>query len=200
MKTLLPFSLALIFIFFSAGYSQSGPVNVAGVTTVDRVVTVNGETLKLNGAGVRTKFIIRFYVAALYTPKTATTSADVLNMPGSKRLTIVLLRDVSVDEFFFALAEEWSRNNNNNDKKQPEVREEWSLLLSTFAEEEGLEKGDIITLDFLPGGGLRYLLNDRLIGTSRPANLFYQSVLKIWLGDSPPDRSLKAALLRGRAD
>ena len=53
---------------------------VAGVKVPD-IVTVAGQTLRLNGAALRQRVFFRIYVAALYLPAKQTTSAEALATP-----------------------------------------------------------------------------------------------------------------------
>ena len=56
-------SLALLLAL--AAVPASSAREVAGVTLPD-TVSVEGKTLKLNGAGLRTKVVFKVYVAGLY--------------------------------------------------------------------------------------------------------------------------------------
>ena len=57
-------------------------------------MSVGGQELVLNGAGVRTRAIFKVYVGSLYVPAKATTAAAVL-AKGPRRIQLNLLRDVT---------------------------------------------------------------------------------------------------------
>ena len=73
-------------------------VDVAGVN-VEPTAKVAGKELKLNGAGVRTRVIIKVYVMALYLTEKKDTAAAVLDAPGPRRFALTMLREVTGDDF-----------------------------------------------------------------------------------------------------
>lgn len=196
MQKTIPISIALICILTVTGLSQTGPVYVSGIA-VDRAALVGGENLMLNGAGVRTRAGFKTYVAALYLGKNVTSTADVLSLPGAKRLRIVMLRDMSSSDVGQTFTTAFNNNtaSTNRSKLQP------PMMGFTFAFQNVsvFKKGDVITLDWIPGVGLRTTLNNREIGSAIADDLFYRTVLSVWIGDRPAETALKTALLRGTA-
>lgn len=75
----------------------AAPMEVSGVK-LDDPIEVNGTKLQLNGAGIRYKAVFKVYVAGLYLPKKAATPEEVYGMPGTKRISITLLRDIDSNE------------------------------------------------------------------------------------------------------
>jgi len=66
---------------------------VAGVKVEDRVKLGSGE-LVLNGAGLRTKAFFKVYVAGLYLAEKKTSASEVLALPGAKRVSMRLMREL----------------------------------------------------------------------------------------------------------
>ena len=64
-----------------------------------------------------------------------------------------------------------------------------------FAKVDGLKKGDVQHIDWLPATGTQIELNGKKLIENVPDLAFYNALLRIWLGDRPVDRSLKPALL-----
>ncbi len=60
---------------------------------------------------------------------------------------------------------------------------------------DSLKKGDTLDTDWIPGVGAQSYLNGKKVGEALPDIVFYNSVLRIWLGDKPVDSSLKPKLL-----
>jgi hypothetical protein len=86
--------------------------------------------------------------------------------------------------------------NNNVDKAdKTKIVSQISKFGEMFAMLEGLKKGDVLHLDWVPGVGTQCELNGKKIGEVMPDIAFYNAVLRIWLGDKPVDSSLKPALL-----
>ena len=69
-------------------------IDVNGVKFED-TNKVGGKDLKLNGAGMRTKLVIKVYAAGLYLPEKSKNVADILKMEGPRRMTLVMARDIS---------------------------------------------------------------------------------------------------------
>ena len=76
---------------------------IAGVNLVEKA-SVAGRTSCLSGAGVRTRAFFKVYAAGLYLPQKAT-SADAALAQKPRRIELVLLRNVSADQFVDALNE-----------------------------------------------------------------------------------------------
>ena len=159
----------------------------------DETVKLAGKELKLNGVGMRTKFIVKVYAAGLYLPEKKNTVADVMKIEGPRRLTLVMMREISSDDFGQAFM---TGLNNNIDKAD---KSRFVTQISKFGEMfgaiDGLKKGDVLHIDWIPGAGTQCELNGKKIGETLPDVNYYNAVLKIWLGDKPADSALKPALL-----
>lgn len=87
------FALAIFLLNPTASAKEIEGVNLPGS------VTVEGEKLSLNGAGVRSiklAFVpIKVYVAAFYAPRKLTSPGEVMEFSGPLELTFTFLRDAS---------------------------------------------------------------------------------------------------------
>ena len=159
----------------------------------DDTVKLAGKELKLNGVGMRTKFIVKVYAAGLYLPEKKNTVADIMKIDGPRRLTLVMMRDVSADDF----GQSFMTGLNNNIDKAEKSR--YLTHISKFGEmfgaTGGLKKGDVLHIDWIPDTGTQCELNGKKISEALPDVNYYNAVLKIWLGDKPADSALKPALL-----
>ena len=154
---------------------------------------VAGKDLKLNGAGMRTKFVIKVYAAGLYLPEKKTAVADVLKQDGPRRVTLQMARDISSEDFGKAFMDGLNENVDRAEKQK--IVSQISKIGELFASVDGLKKGDVLHLDWIPGTGTQAELNGKKLGDPIPDINFYNAILRIWLGDKPVDRSLKPALL-----
>jgi len=165
---------------------------VAGVKVDERIKLESGE-LMLNGAGLRTKAFFKVYVAGLYLTEKRASTAEVLALPGAKRVSMRLMRDLSAKQLTDAL-DEGIRDNTpaaEQESLKPRVAELVAIMNAFGSGKEG----DVIALDWLPGSGTRVLLNGETKGTPIAGEDFYRALLRIWLGDDPVSGSLKKALL-----
>ncbi len=169
-------------------------LEVAGVKMEDSVKLANVDLI-LNGAGVRTKAIFKVYVAGLYLPEKKTTVTDILASAGPRRMKMVMLREVTGDDFGASFMTGLNANADSADKKK--LVNQIQQFGEIFNLIPALKKGDSIYLDWIPGRGTQSSVNGKPIGDIIPDQLFYNAVLKIWLGDKPVDSSLKPQLLGG---
>lgn len=172
-------------------------VEIAGVK-IDETVQVANQQLKLNGAGIRYKAIFKVYTAALYLPEKKSTTAEVLALPGAKRVSLVMLRDVSSDDL--------GQRFMDGIRKNADMAERAKLITSmlTFGQMFSLipemKKGDVLTVDWIPGTGAVNQFNGKKLGETISDANFFNALLRIWLGSSPADDKLKHSLLNDKND
>ena len=168
---------------------------IAGVK-LDDTAQVGGQTLKLNGAGVRYKVVFKVYVAALYLPELKSTTQEVLALPGAKRVTLVMMRDLSTDD----LGQRFLDGLRSNLEAAERTRLAMAMVTfgKIFSTVPKLKKGDILTFDWVPGTGVVCQLNGEKIGDHITDPNFYNGVLKIWLGNQPADETLKHKMLNSK--
>lgn len=171
---------------------QASATEVAGVK-FDESVQVGGTDLKLNGAGIRYKAIFKVYAAGLYLKEKKTTVPEVLASQGPRRVTIVMLRDLSNEEFGRGFMTGIQQNTDKAEKSK--MTSQFIRFGELFASVPELKKGDVMTNDWIPGVGTVVSLNGKKMGDPYPDLGFYNALLRIWLGESPVDRSLKKAML-----
>jgi len=167
-------------------------VDVSGYKFED-TAKVAGKDLKLNGAGMRTKLIIKVYAAGLYLPEKKTATADIMKLEGPRRVTLQMARDISSEDFGKAFMDGLNENVDKAEKQK--IVAQIGKMGELFASVDGLKKGDVLHLDWIPGTGTQAELNGKKLGEPIPDINFYNAILRIWLGDKPVDRSLKPALL-----
>ena len=176
-------------ILFSAGASA---VEVSGIK-FDDTAKVNGQDLKLNGAGVRYKVFFKVYAAGLYLAEKKTTLNDILAVPGAKRVQLVMMRDVDADSFGNAFMEGIRKNSDMNERSK--IINQMLTFGHLFGSVPELKKGDVLTTDWIPGQGTVCQLNGKKITDVIPDVAFYNALLKIWLGANPADSKLKTAMM-----
>ncbi|WP_338768972.1 chalcone isomerase family protein [Massilia sp. METH4] len=169
-------------------------VDAAGVK-FDDTATVNGQPLKLNGAGVRTKVVFKVYALGLYLPEKKTSAADIQAVQGARRIHIVSLRDLSSQDFSEAFMKGLNANTDAAERTrlQPQIK----AFNDMFAAIPGLKKGDVLLVDWIPGTGTVCTLNGKKIGETVPDVAFHNAILRIWIGNDPADSGLKPKLLGG---
>lgn len=167
-------------------------VDVNGIKFED-TNKVGGKDLKLNGAGMRTKLVIKVYAAGLYLTEKSKNVADILKMDGPRRVTLVMARDISSEDLGKAFMD--GINENLDKAEKAKIVGQIGKFGEMFASVDQIRKGDVLHMDWIPGTGTVCELNGKRIGEPASDINFYNAVLRIWLGEKPADRSLKPALL-----
>ncbi len=155
--------------------------------------TVQGQTLQLNGAGVRHKAVFKVYTAGLYLGASARSGAEVVALPGPKRLRIVMLREIDSGELgkLFSRGMEENMDKAAFSKLVPGVLR-MSQVLSTHKK---LLPGEEFSIDWVPGTGTVLTVKGEVQGEPFKEPEFFHALLGIWLGPHPADEQLKHALL-----
>ena len=174
--------------------ATSQATEIAGVN-IDDTVQVAATTLKLNGAGIRTKLFFKIYVAALYLNEPQTTVKGILAVPGPKEVTLTMLRDLSSNSFADAFMSGVKKNTDIAERAQ--LTPQFLSLGQLFATVQGLKKGDVVAIEWLPTMGTTIFINGKKIGETFSDVAFFNAILRIWLGDMPVERSLKTQLMGG---
>lgn len=191
-RTTLKSLLATAFLATGFCLPVHAATEVAGVK-FDDSISLAGKELKLNGAGLRTKVFFKIYALGLYLPEKKTSVADILALAGPRRVSITVLRELTSEEFGNAFMA--GLNANTDKAERNKVLPQTMKFGEMFAQIPGLKKGDVLTVDWVPGEGTQCHLNGKKIGELLPDVAFYNAILRIWLGDKPADSSLKPQLL-----
>jgi Chalcone isomerase-like len=158
---------------------------------------LRGETLRLNGAGTRYKFVVRVYAAALYTPEPVFSMEAAIDHRRSRLFRVVMLRDIDGSELGRLLLTGMQRNAS----KEEQNRSLTGMLRlgEVFAEYKRLLKNDEFSIEWAPREGTVISINGVRIGVPIAEPAFFWVLMKIWLGPAPADATLKQALLQGPA-
>ena len=167
--------------------------DVAGIK-LDERTSVASTDLVLNGAGLRKRAIFQVYAMGLYLPHKTTDAAVAVMLPGTKRVVMHMLRDVSAEQFSDALAD--GIRANHSPAEATALLPRLMQLVGVMAEVKEAKKGMLIALDWT-GVGTQVLIDGKPHGRPIPGEDFYQALLRIWLGEHAVQEDLKKALLGG---
>ncbi|EFF74146.1 chalcone isomerase family protein [Achromobacter piechaudii] len=163
---------------------------VAG-TRVPEQLSEGGHALVLNGAGLRTKFVVKVYVAALYVTHKSHDAATLVNSTEPSRLRLQLLRDVDSKSLDEALQD--GLRDNTPKSELAAMKAPTDQLTRLMAAIGTAKEGDVIDLYF-DAGGVTGTHNGVQRGRIDNPD-FARALLRVWLGDKPAQASLKNALL-----
>jgi hypothetical protein len=170
---------------------MSAAAEVEGVH-FDDSVDIDGLRLNLNGAGLREVYIVKTWVAALYTARPVHSAATLITSTGPRRIAITLLADVSIDRVARSMLDALRRNHDPIllAAIEPSIREFVAVLRSIGA----TQKGDTLTLDMIRGA-TRVSFNGMAVGEPVSGVLFRDALLRAFVGQQPIDEALARGLL-----
>lgn len=164
----------------------------AGAVPLAPQIELDGRPLLLNGEATRRVWGFAVYDVGLYLEKPASDPQVIMEADrGSKRVMMVMRRDVEKDQFVKTVEESVERNINGDERKQ--FAAELEAFLRHLREGGDLTKGALVTIDYVPEKGSVLGLNDRTVGVIPGAD-FYHMILRLWIG-KPLQASIKEGLL-----
>ena len=163
-----------------------------------KTIQLDGNTLQLNGAGVRYKIIVPVYTAALYTEKPVKSEAEFFAVPGSKRLIITMLRKVDSNELGYMFAK--SMKVNIDPKDMVTALPGLARMGQVFADAKAVNPGDTIIMDWMGKGKNTVIaIRNQVQGEPFADAAFHRALMGVWLGKNAADAQLKKALLDNSA-
>ncbi len=164
-------------------------VEVAGVN-LPGAVTVDGRQLRLNGAGIRKKFIIKVYVGGLYTDAPAKSLEQIVGGDHARSVHMVFLRSVDKEKILGAFKEGFEKNTPD---KAAALQPSLDKIAPVITD---VKEGSELVVDYVPGKGTTVWMKGGGSVTV-PGKDFGDALLRNWLGPEPADASLKEAMLGG---
>lgn len=164
---------------------------LSGVFVKDQITAENGETLLLNGIGLREKFWIDIYVGSLYLVTRSDNVAEILSAPHASRIQMdFVYKEVAKEKLLKAWREGFSKNQN---------RETIAALQDRIDQFYGYFDANVVAkeqyiLDYIPGKGTTIIKNSKVLGVI-PGEDFKNALMEIWLGNYPADKNLKLGML-----
>lgn len=166
----------------------AGAGTLADVTLPDKA-EVKGQSLVLNGMGLRKKFVIKVYVAGLYLPQKEKNAQKILSGDTPHRMVMSFLYGVSKDQ----MCEAWNEGlEANTPNASADVKKAFTTLCSWM---EPIDKGKQLAMTYVPGEGTQVEVNGKVKGTI-PGAAAADAILATWIGPKPgPGEDFKKALL-----
>lgn len=162
---------------------------------VPESVTLGGVPLVLNGVGMRAVSVLKGYSAALYLSGKSQQPGEVLADTGPKRVQIRMLLQISVGAEEFVKAINKGVQRNCGEAERLAVADRVAQLNANLRAIGKVSRKDLINLDYLPDKGLVLSVNGRVSGEPLPGADLYGAILKVFLGEQPVDKKLKAGML-----
>jgi hypothetical protein len=187
MKSTRPLVMALMLL--GVVPCALAATEVSGVP-LDETAVVGDQKLQLNGAGFRKRGYFKIDVTALYLPQKMTSLETIENAAGPRRIELVILQDITGSQAskYFLMDFEASATPAEFAKLITEVGQVGDIYSSLSR----IKKGDIVTMDWVPGKGLLATYNGAPLtphGASSPyinSELLGKVMLRMYVGGKTP--------------
>ena len=161
---------------------------VGGVDFPD-TIAVAGTDLKLNGAGVRKKFVVKVYAGGLYLAAPSGDADAIVRADAPKRVRMVFLRDVDRKKIMETYREGFQANSGG-----PALQALLAKLEAIAPAVVDMRRGGEMFVTYVPGEGTTVAA-----AGGKPVTVegkeFAEAMFRNWLGPSPADPDLKRAFL-----
>lgn len=185
MRILLGLTLALGLIF------NVNARQIEGAEVAEKLM-LNGQELTLNGAGIRSKFFLDVYVAALYLGGKSVDAKKIVaaDAPMAIRLHIIsgMINSKRMSE---STRDGFVRSTGGN---LAPIEQDVEELIKAFRDE--VKEGDVFELAYTPERGVTVYRNGEEKSNVKGLK-FKQALFGIWLSEDPIQTSLRKALIGG---
>jgi hypothetical protein len=184
MKRRSLIGLILVFLFVAPVLAGT----LKGITLPD-TLTIDDQTLVLNGMALRKKVIFKVYVAGLYLPAKEKNSETILAADQTRCTVMHFLRSVDAGKISEAWFDGLKANTPNH---SPELKKLFDTLASLM---EDLQEGDKLVFTYRPGKGTEVKVKGNVKGTLGD-KVFADALFSCWIGKKPgPGEGFKNDLL-----
>lgn len=149
---------------------------------------LEGKTLKLNGQGLRKKFIFNVYVAGLYVENPSKDGATILKADEARRVDMAMLRDLEKKAIVEAIQSGFEKNAGSN---MPSLKDRLEKFIAVIPD---VKKGQALTITYVPGKGTSVSGAGGASYTAEGKD-FADALFSVWIGANPVDDSLKKGML-----
>ena len=160
---------------------------LAGVTLPD-TAQAEGKALLLNGMGIRTKMMVKVYVAGLYLEQKSSDANAIIKSDAPKQIVMKFLHGASKSQMSNAFNESF---NDNSPDAVKTMKADIDKLLGAL---DAVNSGDEMVFTYVPGTGSTLTINGKQKVTIAGPT-FGQVLMSVWLGPKPPNADLKKGML-----
>ena len=152
----------------------------------------NGPLMKLQGAAVREWYlVVKGYIGALYLENPGNSVDNILMDEGYKRMSFtVLFKKMSARRIASSFYEAIQINLTEEEQieLEPKLNQFMSMIDGT------LKQGESGVFEYIPTVGAKVTIAGEEKGIIEGKKIF-DAILKVWIGETPPNRSFKQGIL-----
>lgn len=182
----LVLSLAILLLASASTFTLNA-ASLAGVTLAD-TQQVAGKSLVLNGMGIRTKYMVKVYVAGLYLEQKSSDANAIIKSDAPKQIVMKFLHGASKSQMTDAFDEGFR---DNTPEAMKTMKTQIDQLVNAL---DAVKTGDTMVFTYVPGTGSSMEINGQnKVTIADPA--FGPVLFSVWLGPKPPNADLKKGML-----
>lgn len=161
--------------------------SLAGVTLPDSAQVGNAK-LVLNGLGLRTKYMVKVYVAGLYLEQKSSDANAIMKSDATNRIVMHFLHNVTKSQMTDAFNDGFQDNSPDAVKG---IKADIDKMLGAL---DNVKDGEEMVFTYVSGTGTTLSIagKDRVTIAGQP---FQQALLSVWLGPKPPTADCKKGML-----
>ncbi|HET7752425.1 MAG TPA: chalcone isomerase family protein [Anaeromyxobacteraceae bacterium] len=182
-------ALALTFGLATPSLVLAAAADKAEGKEIPHTATVGGQELKLNGWGIRKKFVVKVYVGALYLAAPTHSAEEVVKQDAPKAVRMTFLRGVSKGQIMDAFREGFEANTGRD---APATFAAKLDRIATAIPEE-IKEGQVLEVAYVPGTGT--IVSSGGNKVSVEGKDFSDALFMNWFGPKPPNDDLKRRML-----
>jgi len=183
-KTVMSFAVVM---FVMVSMFDLHAASLAGVTLPD-TAQVGSTKLVLNGLGLRTKMMVKVYVAGLYLEQKSSDANAIIKADAPKRIVMQFVHGASKSQMSDAFNDSF---NDNSPDAVKTMKPDIDRLLGAL---EPVKVGDQMIFTYVPGTGTTFAINGtEKLTIAGPA--FGPVLFSVWFGPKPPNADLKKGML-----
>ncbi|MEQ1567049.1 MAG: chalcone isomerase family protein [Myxococcota bacterium] len=177
-----------LFAWLFASILSAQAKDLAGVTMSD-TATVGGQSVSLNGMGLREKYFIDVYVGGLYLTTKTSDGAKAIAADEPKRIVMhFIYSEVPKDKVNETFSEGFA-----GVAGADALKDKATQLMGWMGD---FTSGDEVVFDYVPGTGTTVTVKGVNKGTIAGAD-FMKALWSVYLGANPPTSALKSGMLGG---
>lgn len=185
MKKIILLAISVFTLNMATAQTQVGEV------TLPNSLEFNGESLVLNGAGIRKKaMVLKLYSGGLYLPSKSKDASAIVNADQTQAIRLVITSGfVSSEAMSEAVEEGFEASTDDNTGP---IANDIKTFKGFFSDE--IVEGDTFDITYQAGKGSVCYKNGKELGTITGME-FKKALFGIWLGNDPADNKLKKGML-----
>lgn len=190
-QNLIKMKYSLLCIFLLTGIMGLKAQKEVGGVELPSTLQVDGQSLKLNGAGIREKWFLDIYVGSLYLTNKTPNADKVIQANEAMAIRIDMVSGlITSEKMETATREGFEKSTNGNQSK---YTSEIDAFINVFTKEE-IAEGDRYDIIYNPKTGTQVKKNGKLAATIEGYE-FKKALWGIWFCDDPADEDLKEGML-----